>query len=116
VTVSGRRDTPAAEFTVSRDGHDLHPAYGDLTRRDPSSLRMCNTATWHDLPMVVLVAVERAVDRFVVTTREGRELEVALSPPHPRTGQRFGVETLPEGSDIGSAQAETAGRIVYRKP
>jgi hypothetical protein len=115
ITVTGRRDTPYACLTVSRDGQGGTAGIG-VDEQRPKSVMSVLTSSYTDMPTLVMAVVDEAIDRFVVTTRDGVELDVPLSAPHPVLHKRFGTTELPEDADIGSMHAETGGFIVERQP
>lgn len=60
-----------------------------------------------ELPYFVMVRADPAVERVVAVTKQGSEVELALSPVVTLYGLRFGAAGLPDGEHPGRLQVVT---------
>lgn len=65
-----------------------------------------------DLPYVIVVRTAPGVDRVMVTTNLGLEIELGLSAVNVQFGLRFAAEVLPAGHAPGSVRAESQGQVL----
>lgn len=68
-----------------------------------------------DQPCVEVIRAHPSVDRVVITTDRGAEIEAELTAARPAFGLRFGAARLPVGHLPLELRAESSGRVVYRE-
>ena len=68
-----------------------------------------------DQPCIEVLRADPAVDRVLITTDQGNEVEADLTETRPVYGLRFGAAQLPAGGLPVELRAESLGAVVYRE-